>query len=242
MMHTRLYFMLPSIKTYVIGVILTASVFLFSVLSAFGDTFSVNVVAYTQNENFYGIDASGNFVVDLSNSLSPFNTLCGGVTGASSCFATYYVGQQNPVYSTAAPTLNWDNGAACTAGTLSGVCNNGHQLLGGYLGNVKGVWTGTDPLTDFLTNGTFDGGFINALGDAVFINGENDTLVSVVDTPNAPLAHDLFAVDPAPVPEPPSVWLVGLGMMVSAMTLRKRRNYGRVRVKKITRPRETRSY
>jgi len=234
-MHTRLYLMLPSIKTYVIGVILTASVLLFSVLSAFGDTYAVNVVANTQNENFYGIDTTGNFVVNLSNSLNPFNSSCGGVSGASTCFATYYAGQQNPVYSTTAPSLNWDNGTACTAGTLSGICNNEHELLGGYLGDVKGVWSGTDPLTDFLTGGSFDGGFINALGDAVFINGANDTLVSVVDTPGV-LLHELLVSAPAPVPEPPSIWLVGLGMMVSAMTLRKRRNYGRVRVKKITRP------
>lgn len=223
-MHTRFYLMLPAIKTYVVGVILTASIFLFSVLAAFGDTFTVNVVANTQNESFVGIDAAGNFAVNVSNSLILPTSSCGGVLGASTCFATYYVGQSVPVYSTVAPALNWDNGTACTAGVLSGVCNNGHQLLGGFLGNVKGVWTGEDPVNDFLMFGSFDGGFINSLGDAVFINGSNDTLVSVVDTPSA-APFDFFDAKvpgPAPVPEPASVWLVGLGMMVSALTLRKR--------------------
>lgn len=225
--------MLPTIKTYVVGVILTASVFLFSVLAAFGDTYTVNVVANTQNESFVGIDAAGNFAVNLSNSLVLPGSSCGGVLGASTCFATYYTGQAAPVYSTTAPVLAWDNGTACTAGTLSGVCNNGHQLLGGYLGDIRGVWTGTDPLTDFLTSGSFDGGFINSLGDAVFINGENDTLISVVDTPNF-VPFNFFDAkllaptpDQAPVPEPASVWLVGLGMMVAVATLHRPACFGR---------------
>ena len=52
-------------KTYIVGAPLAASVFLFGVMSAFADSYSVNVVAYTQSENFYGIDGAGDFVVNV---------------------------------------------------------------------------------------------------------------------------------------------------------------------------------
>lgn len=224
--------MLPAIKTYIVGIVLAASVFLFGVLSAFADSYSVNVVAYTQSENFYGIDAAGDFVVNVSNSLNSPSSSCGGVSGASQCFETYYAGQLSPVFSTTAPSLSWDNGSACRSGALSGVCNNGHELLGGYLGDIRGVWTGTDPLTDYLTGGSFDGGFINGLGDAVFIDGANDTLVSVLKTPSF-AAFDFFDAKTnvsipgsSPVPEPASIWMVGPGLMASALLVRRRALYG----------------
>jgi hypothetical protein len=223
-------------KTYIVGAALAASVFLFGVMSAFADSYSVNVVAYTQNENFYGIDTAGDFAVNVSNSLVSASSSCGGVLGASQCFATYYVGQEDPVFTTSAPSLAWDNGSSCASGTLSGVCNKGHQLLGGYLDDTRGIWTGTDPLTDYLTGGTFDGGFMNARGDAVFINGATDTLMSVVDTPNLPAFNffdaKLQVSNPAPVPEPASVWLVGMGLMVSCMVSVKRRRNFKVRSRK----------
>jgi len=229
-MHKGTKFMLPAIRTYIVGVVLAASFFLFGVFSAFADSYSVNVVAYTQSESFYGIDAAGNFVVNMSGALTSPSSLCGGVSGASQCFATYYAGGASPVFSTSAPSLNWDNGAACTHGTLSGICNNGHELLGGYLGDIKGVWTGPG-MKNYLMDGSFDGGFINAFGDAVFINGANDTLVSVVDTPSLTLQS--FMVDQKPVPEPASLWLVGMGMIVAAGMVRQRA-YCRVGVRRST--------
>lgn len=214
-------------RTYIVGVVIWASVFLFGVLAAFADSYTVNVVAYTQSENFAGIDTAGDFVVNLTNSLVNPGHKCGGVAGASTCFETFYVGQQNPVFSTALPGLDWDNGARCTVGALSGVCNNGHQVLGGFLDGVEGVWTGTGSLTEILPGGSFDGGYVNALGDAVFIDGANDTLVSVVDTPNTGgLGLRPLIIAPQAVPEPASVWLVGLGMMVAArFVLRRRATY-----------------
>ena len=93
-------------------------------------------------------------------------------------------------------------------------------------------------MTDFLTGGSFDGGFMNAMGDAVFINGANDTLVSVVDMPSLPAFNffdakiSLQVSNPAPVPEPASVWLVGMGLMVSCMVSVKRRRNFKVRPRK----------
>lgn len=218
---------------YMVAVVLAASVFLFGVVAAFGDSYTVSVVTHTQNENFVGIDAAGDFVVNVSNSLMNPGSSCGGVMGAMSCFETYYAGQQGPVFSTVAPGLVWDNGATCTVGALSGVCNNGHQLVGGYLGGVKGVWAGIGSLTEILPGGSFDGGYMNSFGDAVFIDGSDDTLVSVMDTPTVGL-RSLIEVS-QPVPEPQSVWLVGLGMLASTMFLIRRRAHCRVEARRVKR-------
>jgi hypothetical protein len=208
--------MLPSMKkTYIFAVILMAAVFLLTAVSAFADTFEINVISYTQSEDFYGIDATGDFVVNVSNQLE-FSASCGRVQKASSCFETYYVGQQSPVFSTVAPSLSYDDGSKCSVsvggGLISGVCNNGYDIFGGFIGSQRGIWTGDNPSTDFLMNGSFDGGFINSNGDAVFIDGLNDTLVSVVDV----------STDPAPVPEPESLIFVGTGLLAVFGTVRRR--------------------
>jgi hypothetical protein len=92
---------------------------------------------------------------------------------------------------------------------LKGVCNNGHEIYGGIYGNILGVWTGPDPIADLLLNpGSFDGGFINANGDAVFIDGFDDTLISAVDLSTI-------------TPEPDSLLLVGTGGLALLGVLRR---------------------
>ncbi len=220
-------------RTYIVGVVIWASIFLFGVLRAFADSYTVNVVTYTQSENFLGIDAAGDFVVNLTNSLMSPEGSCDGIKKVSGCYETFYAGQQEPVFSIQPPTLAWDNGSACTVGTLSGVCNGEYELLGGYLNDVKGVWAGTDgSLSEILPGGSFDGGYINALGDAVFINGSQDELISVMRSPGTLVlgAAPLIAVQ-QPVPESASVWLVGLGMMGAALLVMKQRWRGRAEVR-----------
>jgi hypothetical protein len=221
--------MRPMSKTYIAGVVFAVSLFLFSVAGAFADSYSVNVVRFSQSESFYGIDSAGDFVVNISDTVQGSKGGCGTVLGASQCFASYYMGQQDPFYSTTAPNLSYDDGSACSEGGLSGICNNGQELLSGTLGGKSGVWSGTNAATDFLSTGSFDGGFINKVGDAVFIDGANDTLVSVVDLSTAPTFHvgaDKSLVfdgpTPAPVPEPESLVLVGTGLLAVAGTMRRR--------------------
>ncbi len=52
-----------------------------------------------------------------------------------------------------------------------------------------------------LNMGSFDGGFINGIGDAVFLDGKNNTLY---------FAYDLTT---ASLPEPPGPIFVGTGLL-----------------------------
>lgn len=188
---------------------------------AHADSFTVTTVAYTHSANFLGIDSAGNFVVNVTNSLSysPHPT-CGGaaVSPFSQCFETFYVGQTNPVFSTTVPNLTFDNGTPCTPdpGTqfdvLNGRCNNGHEIFGAFSGPTRGIWAGDDLALSFLNHGTFDGGFINSNGDAVFIDGFDNTLVFVDDTTRNP------------IPEPASWLLIGSGAIAFVGALRRKAN------------------
>lgn len=176
------------------------------------DTYKTTVIDMTQNENFLGIDDKGDFVVNDSNNAFK----CGQLNGPSPCFEVFLVGQ-SPFFSTTAPILNFDNGASCAVvldasfapqPTAVGICNNGHEIFGAFTGTLLGVFDGPD-VSDLILGGSFDGGQINANGDAVFIDGFADELI---------FAQDLTT---APTPEPNSLILFGTGCLSILGTLRR---------------------
>jgi len=186
--------------------------------SALADSYDVKTVAFSQSESFVGIDASGNFTVNITNTLYGMHPTCGGVAVSpfSQCFETYYTGQTNPVFSTSAPSLIYDNGYACTPSpggqydVFSGRCNEGFEIFGGESGSTRGVWIGPDQTFSLLLTGSFDGGFINSNGDAIFIDGLDDTLVFADN------------VTTNPIPEPASWLLLGTGAIIFAGALRRK--------------------
>lgn len=188
---------------------------------AHADSFTVTTIAHTQSANFLGIDSAGNFVINVTNSLSnsPHPT-CGGisVSPSSLCFETFYLGQTDPIFSTTAPDLTFDNGTSCTPNpgaefdVMNGRCNNGYEIFGAFSGPTRGIWAGNDLALSFLNHGTFDGGFINSNGDAVFIDGLDNTLVFVENTTGNP------------IPEPASWLLIGSGAIAFIGALRRKAN------------------
>jgi hypothetical protein len=178
---------------------------------ATADTYNVTVVAHTQDESFVGIDGNGDFAVNVSNHNDA--STCGGHLG-DPCFEVFLL-SQSPYFTSTAPVLV-DNGSPCTivldAGfgqtTPEGICNNGHEIFGAL--TTVGVWDGPDPSDLLLAAGTFDGGaFMNANGDAVFIDGHDDELI---------FAQDLTT---AATPEPGSLLLFGTGCLSLLGTLRR---------------------
>ena len=188
---------------------------LIAVRPASADIYKITVVDVTQSENFGGIDDKGDFFIN-DNGSNAFK--CGEQFG-DPCFELFLVGQA-PFFTTTRPTLMEDNGASCAIAldptfapqtTANGICNNGHEIFGAFTSSGFGVYDGPD-LSARIFGGTFDGGLINANGDAVFIDGMANELI---------FAQDLTT---AATPEPGSLLLFGTGCLSLLGSLRWSKN------------------
>ena len=136
------------------------------------------------------------------------------------CFEVFDIDQAS-FFTTTAPVLNFDDGVPCTVAvspalgqpTASGMCNNGHEILNILTPEpgIRGVYDGPNLSDAISTTLSFDGGFINANGDAVFISGLTNELI---------FAQDLTT---AATPEPGSLYLLGTGCLAMLGTLRRNR-------------------
>jgi hypothetical protein len=92
------------------------------------------------------------------------------------------------------------------------MCNNGHEIFGAFPGETRAVFDGPNT-SDSIFGGTFDGGFINANGDAVFIDGVANELIFAQDV----------------TPEPSSLYLFGTGCLAMVGAFRRYASVGRNR-------------
>ena len=184
---------------------------------AHADTYKLFVVAETQSERFVMGDDFGDFAFNSSFVYGHTNLcgtssldLCYGVgnvfTGAVSYTSTLPLPAADPHPGTADPTRpagpNW-----ATIRELGGLSSGFYTLPSGQV--ALGIWDGPDPVNDFLSDGSIDGGFTSANGNVFFIDGFDNTLVVAIDQQTSP------------IPEPGTLSLTATAL-VAATTLRRR--------------------
>ena len=206
--------------SFAVLIALTLTLLLAAAPRSFADAYSLTVIEHTDKEAFIGMDSASDFIVNRSNTLG--GSTCGTTAHATSCYETFYAGGSNSVFTADAPNFAFDNGSPCTPSLAgfnfsSGVCNGTHYLASGIYtrpGNqdLRGIWGGPnpDPVQNYLSNGILAGAFMNASGDAVFIDTYNDTLV---------FARDLST---SVTPEPTSLALLGTGALALLGAVRRR--------------------
>lgn len=188
---------------------------------ALADTFQVFNLADANNELIFGIDTSGSVVIeDLlagPGSVNIFNTFTNGVLVNSSLVA---------------PSLTYDNGAACIPTVAPGVtwvngvgstrCNGSHEVYFGTFtaAPMRGIFTGS-AFSDHLTSASFpdvnnsslDSVVLNGSGDFAWVDGVTETIFEAVD----------LSTPPASTPEPGTILLFSTGSLALIRAIRRRR-------------------
>jgi hypothetical protein len=175
---------------------------------AFADTYQISKLISDQDYFFYGMDDLGTVVIRRPNI-----SACGG----TDCYYTFLNGISTGQSSTA-PTLFPINGTPCNLSVPSGsivaygVCINGREAFTARLTPgqfIPDVYTGPDPVADFLASGGDGPIFINGLGDIVWDDRYSEDWYEAIDTTPA-------------VPEPGSLLLFGTGALAALGGMRRR--------------------
>ena len=179
--------------------------------SAVADTYTIYNLGNADATSVYGIDDAGDVVTRDSNCGDPL----------APCFVTYHLGVAISDTVTA-PSLAYDDGSSCGS-SLSGfntihlICNDGHVGFGSLSnpnGNSSGAYTGASG--DLQRIGSIvDNDVLDAFGDFAWTAGNSEWLYEAYDD----TTHDC---DPAPVPEPSTLLLIGSGLIFLTGTLRRR--------------------
>ncbi|GGG64277.1 PEP-CTERM sorting domain-containing protein [Edaphobacter dinghuensis] len=183
--------------------IATAIVILFAAVKpASADTYQIFNLSSDQGYLFYGMDDSGNVVI---NNLEHdrYQTFVDGISTG---------------YSSSTPTIVADSGTPCTPAVpsgsvvLNGVCNGDHEAFTGKLTPDQffaAVYIGAAPVPDLLSGSGGGSIFMDGSGDIVWDDIYSENWFEAVDQTSA-------------VPEPSSLLLFGTGVLAAMGAVRRR--------------------
>ena len=187
-------------------------------VSAHADAYQLYVVADTQSEHFVMGDDFGDYAFNSSLVIGHSN-LCGtsyldscyqvgnAITGASSYASTIPAPVADPHPLPGHADLPSGPGWNLTR-TLGNIFSGSYQSPTGQI--TEGIWDGSNPVTNYLGDGSIDGGLSSANGNVFFIDGVNNTLVVGID------------LQTSPVPEPGTLSLTA-STLIAAFTFGRRR-------------------
>jgi hypothetical protein len=182
-------------------VVVIAVAMLFLPRPVFADTYQIFDMGGPRV--IYGIDTAGDVVIfDPASDCDIFD---------HPCYDHFHMGAIIS-FSTVPPALNYDNGTPCSPslppGTVisHGVCNGAREAFG-EVSPLLGLYTGPDPVADFVSGGVVNFIIMNASGDIAW------------SSPNGDMeAYNLTAH----APEPNTLMLLATGTLGALGALRRR--------------------